>query len=317
VIECGSRDMARLAHALKALGAMQLDRAGARIRFEMSVDIIHGSVASAIYRNGKGDIRIVGRGCECQSTAMTDQSQMKTVTAGVLLIGDELLSGRTQDTNLGAIAKFLAPMGVDVGEARILPDDAAVITETVRNFSERFDYVFTTGGIGPTHDDITADCIAAAFGVGIGEREDALEALRVRYSEGELNAARRRMARIPDGASLIDNPVSQAPGFQTGNVFTLAGVPQIMRGMLVDVATRIEGGAQMFQITVAAEGIGEGDAAMKLAEIEAAHPGVSIGSYPWFNDALRGVNFVARGRDEAQIFQVETALNVLVGELTT
>ena len=230
------------------------------------------------------------------------------VTAGVLLIGDELLSGRTQDTNLATIAKFLAPLGVEVGEARVLPDDRATIVAAVREFSQRFDYVFTTGGIGPTHDDITADCIAEAMGVGIAEREDALAELRQRYSEAELNAARRRMARIPDGASLITNPVSQAPGFQTGNVFTLAGVPQIMRGMLEDIPHRIKGGAKVHQVTVEAEGIGEGDAAARLAEIEAQHPGVSIGSYPWFNDDLRGVNFVARGRDLDVLRRVEDKL---------
>ena len=159
-----------------------------------------------------------------------------TVTAGILLIGDELLSGRTQDTNLGTIARWLEPLGVQVGEARIVADDADVISETVRRFSGRFDYVFTTGGIGPTHDDITADCIAKAFGLGISERDDAIEMLSERYELSELNAARRRMARIPDGASLIKNPVSQAPGFQTKNVFTLAGVPSIMRGMLPDLS---------------------------------------------------------------------------------
>lgn len=232
----------------------------------------------------------------------------KIVTAGVLLIGDELLSGRTQDINLAAIAKFLSPLGVQIGEARILSDNADVIRDAVKVFSERFDYVFTTGGIGPTHDDITADCIAAAFDLGISERADALDVLRGRYSEDELNAARRRMARIPDGASLIKNPVSQAPGFQTRNVFTLAGVPQIMRGMLPDIMHRIEGGAEVFQITVSAEGIGEGDAAARLAEIEAAYPGVSIGSYPWFNDELRGINFVARGTDETVLDAVKQDL---------
>ena len=240
---------------------------------------------------------------------------MRTVKAGVLLIGDELLSGRTKDTNLATIAQFLAPLGVSVGEARILPDEADIITQTVRDFSERFDYVFTTGGIGPTHDDITADCIAAAFDLSIGEREDALMMLRQRYAEDELNAARRRMARIPDGASLIDNPVSQAPGFQTRNVFTLAGVPQIMLGMLADITHRIEGGAQVHQITVTCEGIGEGDAAAALAEIEADHPGVAIGSYPFFNDELRGVSFVARGMNRAQLSHVEKALNHLVETL--
>ena len=237
------------------------------------------------------------------------------VTAGVLLIGDELLSGRTQDTNLGEIAKFLGPLGVQIGEARILADDAAIIRDSVKSFSERFDYVFTTGGIGPTHDDITADCIAAAFDLGISEREDALNELRKRYEESELNAARRRMARIPDGASLIDNPVSQAPGFQTHNVFTLAGVPQIMRGMLADIAHRIDGGAEVFQITVSVSNIGEGDAAAGLAEIETTYPGVSIGSYPWFNDDLRGVNFVARGTDEDVLDKVKRDIESLVADL--
>ena len=242
-------------------------------------------------------------------------TEHKKVTAGILLIGDELLSGRTQDTNLAAIAKFLEPLGVQVGEARILSDNADVIRDTVKTFSEQFDYVFTTGGIGPTHDDITADCIAAAFGLGISEREDALDELRKRYAEEDLNAARRRMARIPDGASLIDNPVSQAPGFQTRNVFTLAGVPQIMRGMLSDITHRIEGGAKIFQITVSVNNVGEGDAAARLAEIEASHPGISIGSYPWFNDELRGVNFVARGTDASVLESVQAEIEKLVTEL--
>lgn len=241
-------------------------------------------------------------------------SSKKTVTSGILLIGDELLSGRTQDTNLAEIAKFLGPLGVQVGEARILSDNADVIREAVKAFSDRFDYVFTTGGIGPTHDDITADCIAAAFGLGISEREDALDELRKRYKDSELNAARRRMARIPDGALLIANPVSQAPGFQTRNVFTLAGVPQIMRGMLADISHRIEGGATVYQITVAASGIGEGDAAAGLADIEAKYDGVAIGSYPWFNEDLRGVNFVARGTDEVVLVRVKEDIEALVEE---
>jgi len=243
-------------------------------------------------------------------------SNSKKVTAGILLIGDELLSGRTQDTNLAEIAKFLSPLGVQVGEARILADDAAIIQKAVKSFSDRFDYVFTTGGIGPTHDDITADCIAAAFGLGISEREDALDELRKRYDKVELNAARRRMARIPDGASLIDNPVSQAPGFQTKNVFTLAGVPQIMRGMLADITHRIEGGAKVHQITVSASDIGEGDAAAGLAKIEAAHLGISIGSYPWFNDELRGINFVARGTDVELLEIVRQEIEALVNALS-
>ena len=240
---------------------------------------------------------------------------MKIVTAGILLIGDELLSGRTRDTNLSTIAKWLGPLGVQVGEARIIADDSEMITQTVRAFSERFDYVFTTGGIGPTHDDITADCIAAAFGVGISEREDAMAELRTRYKESELNEARRRMARIPDGASLIKNPVSQAPGFQTQNVFTMAGVPQIMKSMLADIEHRIEGGAKVYSRTVEAPNIGEGDAAKALGELEKAYAGVNIGSYPFFNAGLHGVNFVARGRDENVLDDVEAKLRELVASL--
>ena len=240
---------------------------------------------------------------------------MKIVTAGVLLIGDELLSGRTKDTNLSTIAKWLSPLGVQVGEARIIADDSEMITQTVRAFSERFDYVFTTGGIGPTHDDITADCIAEAFGVGISEREDAMAELRTRYKESELNEARRRMARIPDGASLIKNPVSQAPGFQTQNVFTMAGVPQIMKSMLADIEHRIEGGAKVYSRTVEASNIGEGDAAKALGELEKAYEGVNIGSYPFFNAGLHGVNFVARGRDENVLDDVEAKLRELVASL--
>ena len=249
--------------------------------------------------------------------AITKTAITKTVTAGIILIGDELLSGRTQDTNFSTIAKWLEPLGVQVGEGRIISDDKETIVETVRTFSKRFDYVFTTGGIGPTHDDITADCIAAAFGVDISEREDAMDELRTRYEDSELNAARRRMARIPDGASLIKNPVSQAPGFQTENVFTLAGVPGIMKGMLGDIGHRIEGGAKVYSRTVAATGIGEGDAAAPLAEIEKSHPGVSIGSYPYFNADLRGVNFVARSRDEGVLDVVESELKTLVVTLMT
>ncbi len=241
--------------------------------------------------------------------------QNKTVSAGVILIGDELLSGRTQDTNLVTIARWLEPLGVQIGEARIVADDAKIISSAVRRFSDQFDYVFTTGGIGPTHDDITADCIASAFGLGISERADAIDALLERYEVSELNTARRRMARIPDGASLIKNPVSQAPGFQTKNVFTLAGVPSIMRGMLPDIEHRIEGGAKVFSRTVTAAGIGEGDAAAQLAEIEKNHVDVSIGSYPFFNAELRGVNFVARGRDEAVLEAAERALKDMVSHL--
>lgn len=240
----------------------------------------------------------------------------RKVTAGVILIGNELLSGRTQDTNLKTIAEFLMPMGVEIGEARIVADIATTIVQTIQTFAERFDYVFTTGGIGPTHDDITADCVAEAFGLGISEREDALVELRKRYAQADLNAARRRMARIPDGATLIKNPVTQAPGFQTQNVFTMAGVPSIMKAMLADIAPRIQGGAQTYSRTVHTDGFGEGDAALGLAEIERSFPDVMIGSYPYFTENGRGVNFVARSVDVNELDKVECELKKLVESLT-
>ena len=233
---------------------------------------------------------------------------MKTITAGILLIGDELLSGRTQDTNLKTIADFLSPLGVQIGEARILADDADSIAANVKAFSDRFDYVFTTGGIGPTHDDITADCIAAAFGLGISQRQDAVDELLKRYEPDDLNEARLRMARIPDGASLIKNPVSLAPGFQTHNVFTMAGVPQIMKAMLDDVEHRIEGGAIMSKRTIPITGKGEGDVGGPLAKIAENFPDVSIGSYPYFDGNGYGLNIVIRAYEDSDLDKVEAAI---------
>lgn len=237
---------------------------------------------------------------------------MKKVTAGILLIGDELLSGRTQDTNLKTIADFLAPLGVQVGEARVLADEADIISSNVREFSERFDYVFTTGGIGPTHDDITADCIAAAFGLGISQRQDAVDELLKRYDPEDLNEARLRMARIPDGASLIKNPVSLAPGFQTKNVFTMAGVPQIMRAMLEDIEHRIEGGSIMTKRTIAVKRRGEGDVGGPLGEIANQYPDVSIGSYPFFDGDGYGLNIVIRAYESSDLDKCEADIRLFL-----
>ncbi|PWE17505.1 competence/damage-inducible protein A [Marinicauda salina] len=226
------------------------------------------------------------------------------VTAGIVVIGDEILSGRTRDINIQQIAEFLAPLGVQVKEARVVSDDQDAIVEAVRAMSERYDYAFTTGGIGPTHDDITADAVAAAFDRTIDIREDARQVLIDWYakSKTELTEARMRMARIPDGASLIDNPVTGAPGFQLENVFVLAGVPKIARGMLEDVADRIEGGTPVTAISVRIEGAREGDLAARLSKLAEAHPEVAIGSYPWFEEdeqggLRRGVALVARSTD--------------------
>lgn len=239
----------------------------------------------------------------------------KVITAGIVVIGDELLSGRTQDSNISYIAKWLEPLGIRVEEARIIKDCESVIVNTVREFSKRFTYIFTTGGIGPTHDDITADAIAKAFNLSIDIREDAVRMLKQRYSDKELNKARLRMARIPKGASLIKNPVSQAPGFQVSNVFTLAGIPSIMRAMLIDVQDRLETGIKLYSIAVMAEGISEGDAALPLSMIEKSYNNVILGSYPNFNSELIGVQFVARGPDSEELKKVKLELEAMVDNL--
>lgn len=241
-----------------------------------------------------------------------------TVTAGVVVIGDEILSGRTRDVNVQQIAEFLRPLGIKLIEARIVGDDQAAIVEAVRALSARCAYVFTTGGIGPTHDDITADAVAAAFKRSIDVRADAHDILKHWYaaSNTPITKARLRMARIPDGAILIDNPVTGAPGFQLDNVFVLAGVPKIARGMLEDIAPRLTRGAVTHSITVRLEGAREGDIADRVGALQAAHPNVSIGSYPWFEDQgekglRRGVALVARSVDETALDEVEQAFQQL------
>jgi molybdenum cofactor synthesis domain-containing protein len=237
----------------------------------------------------------------------------RQVKAAVLLIGDEILSGRTQDVNLRTIAKFLAPLGVQVAEARVVADAPEEIAAAVNALRAAYDYVFTTGGIGPTHDDKTADSVAAAFGVHIGVRDDARAILEAHYKgASNLNDARLRMARIPDGAVLIANPVSKAPGFQMGNVFVMAGVPSIMRGMLEDVGHRIEGGAVVRSVTVRGKGVREGDIAQALADLEMAHGDVSFGSYPWFSPDGYGIHLVARSADDTALAKAGEDLVALI-----
>ena len=238
--------------------------------------------------------------------------QPRLVRAAVLLIGDELLSGRTQDTNLQTIAKFLAPLGIQIAEARVVPDVPETIAAAVNALRTAYDYVFTTGGIGPTHDDKTADSVALAFGVGIDVRADARAILEAHYKTADLNEARLRMARIPEGASLIANPVSKAPGFQLGNVFVMAGVPTIMRGMLDDVGPRLEGGAVVASRTVRGRGLREGDLAAALAALEATHAGVTFGSYPWFSPDGYGAHLVARSADPVALEAASADLLALV-----
>ncbi len=240
------------------------------------------------------------------------------VTAGIVVIGDEILSGRTRDINVQQIAEFLAPLGIGLKEVRIVCDVHEAIVEAVTALSQRCTYVFTTGGIGPTHDDITADAVADAFGRSIDVRADARTILERWYekSDTELTEARLRMARIPDGAELIDNPVTGAPGFQLENVFVMAGVPKIARGMLEDVAPRLSGGTVTHSVTVRIDNAREGDLAADLRRLQDAHETVSIGSYPWFEDLgngelKRGVALVARSTDEDALEAVKAALEGL------
>ncbi|MEL6323323.1 MAG: molybdopterin-binding protein [Pseudomonadota bacterium] len=225
-------------------------------------------------------------------------------TAAIVLIGDEILSGRTRDINLQQIATFLAPLGIPVQECRTVQDEQDEIVDAVNALRRRYTYVFTTGGIGPTHDDITADAIAVAFGIGISEHPTALKILEERYAAANMDftPARRRMARIPDGADLIDNPVSGAPGFQTENVFTLAGVPAIVQGMLQSLEDRLETGVVVHSVTIQGPGGIEGDIAEALGNLATEMPSISFGSYPWFRSIDdRGVNLIARGTDLAAL----------------
>jgi len=234
-------------------------------------------------------------------------------TAAVLVIGDEILSGRTQDTNTNTIARFLAALGIDLMEARVVSDDHGQIVEALDALRSRWDYVFTTGGIGPTHDDITADAVAAAFGVALPEHPDALAILSRRYGD-DFNAARRRMARIPEGGVLIANPVTDAPGFQIGNVFVMAGVPKIMQAMLEDVAPRLRTGAIVHVQTLKVSGVGEGAVADVLRAAANQRRDLSFGSYPFGHSSVGeiGTQLVIRGRDADQ---VDAAAHDLIAEL--
>lgn len=227
---------------------------------------------------------------------------MSNPTAAMLVIGDEILSGRTRDANMHHLAGQLTQAGIDLKEVRIVSDDRAAIIDAVRALSGAYDSVFTSGGIGPTHDDITADCIAAAFEVHIDVRDDARAILAAHYAKSgsELNTARLRMARIPDGAGLIDNPVSAAPGFSIENVHVMAGVPSVFQAMVASVLPTLTGGAPLISKTLRIDR-GEGDIAGPLGELAAAYPDLSIGSYPFQKDGKYGANIVIRGSDGAMV----------------
>ena len=238
-----------------------------------------------------------------------------TVTAAILVIGDEILSGRTKDRNIGYIAEHLARIGVDLREARVVPDIEDEIVAAVNALRARYDYLFTTGGIGPTHDDITADSIAKAFGIGIDEDARVIAIMLERYPAGELTPARRRMARIPDGAELIENPVSKAPGFRIGNVIVMAGVPSVMQAMLDNAIKGVKGGAAMLSANVEAGGLPEGRYGDALRGIAEARPLVAIGSYPSYNDGRFRNQIVVRSKDAAALAEALAAVEAMVAAL--
>lgn len=240
----------------------------------------------------------------------------RPASAAVLVIGDEILSGRTQDVNTRYIANYLAQIGVDLREARTVPDDLDAIVEALNALRARYTYVFTTGGIGPTHDDITADAVACAFGVDIGEDPRAIALLRERFSEAELNPARRRMARIPAGADLVFNAISKAPGFWIGNVIVMAGVPMIMQNMMDVIGPRLAAGPPVLVETVEANGVPEGSYAAGLEEIARSHEGVSVGSYPSFTSGGIRNQIVLRSRDETLLARAAQAARALIASLS-
>jgi molybdenum cofactor synthesis domain-containing protein len=219
-------------------------------------------------------------------------------TAALVVIGDEILSGRTQDKNIAQLATWLNDQGIRLAEVRVVPDQIERIAEAVNALRISHDYLFTTGGIGPTHDDITVDAIAAAFGVPVVVHPEARAILEDYYRgrPGGLNEARLRMARVPEGAELIANPSSGAPGVKIGNVYILAGVPHIAASMMEALTGTLEGGRPVVSVTVGARAA-ESEVADLLRETEEAHPGVAIGSYPFFKDGTYGANFVVRSDD--------------------
>ncbi len=237
---------------------------------------------------------------------------MNNPTAAMLVIGDEILSGRTRDANMHHLAGELTKAGIDLCEVRIVSDHAPAIVAAVRALSAGFDVVFTSGGIGPTHDDITADCIAEAFGVPIGIRDDARALLAAHYANtgSELNAARLRMARIPDGATLIENPVSIAPGFTLANVHVMAGVPSVFQAMVASVVPSLTGGAPLLSETLRVDR-GEGDIAGPLGTLAQAFPDLSVGSYPFQRDGRYGADIVIRGQDAARLSDAMGQLRAL------
>jgi molybdenum cofactor synthesis domain-containing protein len=242
--------------------------------------------------------------------------QAGIITAGLLVIGDEILSGRTKDKNIGYIAEYLTTIGVDLREVRVVPDVEEEIVAALNTLRARYTYLFTTGGIGPTHDDITADCVAKAFGVTIDHDPRAVAIMKERFEAmgTTMNEARMRMTRIPAGAELVLNKVSAAPGFWIGNVIVMAGVPSIMQAMLDYVAPKLATGAKMLSETVRADAR-EGDVGTELGVVAKAHPDVIIGSYPFMDDRGPNTNIVVRSRDAAKLGAAKAAVEEMLAKV--
>lgn len=240
---------------------------------------------------------------------------MPNPTAAILIIGDEILSGRTREGNAHYLAGELTKAGITLREIRVVPDETEAIIVALDSLRAGHDHVFTSGGIGPTHDDITADAVAAAFGLPLGVREDARVLLAAHYARSgqELNAARLRMARIPEGATLIDNPISAAPGFTLGNVHVMAGVPAVFQAMVASVLPQLTGGAPMLSQSLRVMR-GEGTIAEDFGALAARYPDLSMGSYPFIQDGAYGTHLVIRGTDPAQIDAAMVELVALFGE---
>ncbi len=242
-------------------------------------------------------------------------SQQRIWTAALLVIGDEILSGRTQDRNVAQLAKWLNLQGIRLSEVRVVADDMAAIGEAVNQLRARNDYLFTTGGIGPTHDDITVDAIAAALGVDVVVHPRAHAILEAYYAErGGLNEARLRMARVPEGADLIENALSGAPGIRAGNILILAGVPSIAAMMLEALNGQLEGGAPLLSRTIGCW-VAESEVATLLRDVERAHDGCQIGSYPFFREGRVGANFVIRSVDVERLDACAAALSGALVEI--
>lgn len=236
------------------------------------------------------------------------------VTAAVLVIGDEILSGRTKDKNIGYIADYMTALGIDLKEVRVVSDDEAAIVSALNALRGAYTYVFTTGGIGPTHDDITADCIAKAFGVELEFHPEAVAIMKERVAKmgGELNEARMRMTRIPKGGALVANKVSGAPGFWIGNVIVMAGIPAVMNAMLDEVAPKLKTGVKMISETVRADAR-EGDVGTELGAIAKAHPDTIIGSYPFIDEkGGPNTNLVIRSRDAGKLAAAKAAVEAML-----